>query len=523
MRKTVLVLGCIALFIGLPHTVTGLLSSEYFLRGTFDDQTSVFFIGKSSVDGVFDGFPMQEVVDSPLVEGMNGFPIIGTSRLPELHSVYILEDINISTLHSFEELLFNYGNHITQYSNVDVHTDNGLFLLGVTQGSLRCTAQLDYAFTSFITMNLTTGTSTRCFMTATTGSLPLLFSSNISVLTSLSNSSSIIITDRHGQLLWSGGSQDDYLLIQDTQFTLTQQSPLFLFPLGTETSDSLVNLQITPADSVEISSVQLIDHVSVSLNQFGVFDMLEIMQNLQLFDDVISTLSFISNGAMVVLQTDDTIRVDQSLQQFSSVGFARCNSLTVSTNESPLGVTVEGGCSLVFLGNHFYTPAATKSPDGIGFPFGLLVIWVFALFFFVVVYFFIRPPVSDKRDTAFKRYSFVTHIVLLLISIVLLDVEINAQFGISGFTALATQGFSLTAGLFLGVELVIWILAYFLLAIPIRILSQCALRLLRIGAGGKGLGKGLGVLSIWIFGAFYVPLFLNILLAGFNLNMLGLG
>jgi hypothetical protein len=66
-------------------------------------------------------------------------------------------------------------------------------------------------------------------------------------------------------------------------------------------------------------------------------------------------------------------------------------------------------------------------------------------------------------------------------------------------------------GTLLFVELILWILGYVILAIPVRILVSSGLRLLNIGKGGKGIGKAIGGLSVWVFCRLYLLLCMNII------------
>jgi len=119
-----------------------------------------------------------------------------------------------------------------------------------------------------------------------------------------------------------------------------------------------------------------------------------------------------------------------------------------------------------------------------------------------------------------KKYALWIHLVLLVLGFVLLDWEVNIQFGTSGLASLASQGASMITGLFFGLELLIWALGYVLLAIPVRLLTSSGLHILHIGKGGRGIEAGIGDFSIWIFAAFYLLLFINIIISAFNLSSL---
>jgi hypothetical protein len=137
---------------------------------------------------------------------------------------------------------------------------------------------------------------------------------------------------------------------------------------------------------------------------------------------------------------------------------------------------------------------------------------------FIYVRFFLEPPIDIKRDESIKRYAVFFHIVVLIISFLLLDSEINSLFGISAFTLLFFQGFSAITGAFFLLELIIWVLGYILLAIPLQLLVYSTFRLLGIGTGGNGVRKAIGDLSIWVFCGLYLLLFINVVFSLIHLN-----
>ncbi|MCX6664231.1 MAG: hypothetical protein NTZ75_08300, partial [Euryarchaeota archaeon] len=320
--------------------------------------------------------------------------------------------------------------------------------------------------------------------------------------------------------LWSGASSNNYIVIQDKKFSVTQQPPLSLVPLNTAASTAPLKLSISPANPKDIVIKQLIENVSVAVKNLGGDDTSEFMNTINEFDTFIQATSFVANGAMVFLQTNDTVTIDHTTQRFSSVGFARFNTLDVTVTGSSSGPTIQADCKLIFLGNHFYNPQAKRNSDGIAFPYELLIIWILALCVFVYIRFFLRPNVHKEKDEMIKRYALILHIILLIIAFLFLDSEINDLFGISAFTALISQGFSMITGAFLLLELTIWVLGYLIFAIPIQLLAYSGLRLLGIGKGGNGIRKAIGDLSIWVFCGLNLLLFINIIFSLIHFNNL---
>ena len=520
MKKTLLLLGILIVFFMISPSATAIFSASHDLKGTLTKDTKFFFVGKTEISGTFTGYPMERLINSSFVQNMNAFPLVGASSITNLDTVIVAENIDITTATSLEELFLRYYDRITQYSDVDIVTDNGLFLLGINQGNLNVSSDLNYAVTTFIPLEIIPDTTTRFFLTVTNNPLTMQCSGDFAVLTSLSDTSTIRVKDRHGTTLWSGASQNNYLVIQNKKFSVTQHPPLSLFPLNAAASTAPLKLSISPADSKDIVIKQLIKNVSIVVKNLGGGDTSEFITAINEFDTIVQATSFVANGAMVLLQTNDTVTIDHTTQRFSSVGFARFNTLDVTVTGSSSGPTIQADCKLIFLGNHFYNPQAKRNSDGIAFPYELLIIWILALCVFVYIRFFLQPPIDTKRDERIKRYALVLHIIFLIITFLFVDVEVNDLFGISAFTALLSQGFSMITGVILLLELTIWVLGYIILAIPLQLLTSSMLRLLGIGKGGNGIRKAIGDLSIWVFCWIYLLLFINIIFSLIHFNNL---
>jgi len=518
MKKTLLLIGIfIVVFIMFP-SASAVFTSSHELSGTLSKDTNAFFIGKTEISGTFTGFPIEQLINSSILHDMGGFPLIGACSITNLDTVIVAEDINITNANSLEELFFQYFDHITQYSDVDITTDAGLFLLGINQGRLNVSSNLNYAVTTFIPLEIIPDTTTRFFLMVTNNPFAMRCKGDFAVLTTLSNTGTIKVKDRHGATLWSSTSPNNYLIIQNKEFSVTKHPPLSLLPLNSLASTVPLKLSISPADPPDIEITQLIENVSVALDNFGEGTTSEFINNINEFVTLIQATSLVANGAMVFLQTNDTVTIDHTMQQFTSVGFARFNTLGITYVDSSSGPMLQANCTLISLGNHFYIPQAKRTSDGIVFPYELFIIWILALCVFVYVRFFLKPPVDIKKDEIIKRYAVFFHIVVLIISFILLDSEINSLFGISAFTLLFFQGFSAITGAFILLELIIWVLGYFILAIPLQLIVYSAFRLLGIRKGGNGIRKAIGDLSIWVFCGLYILLFINIVFSLVHMN-----
>lgn len=513
MKKTSCFAGLFLILLFVSPSVTGLLIPSYTLKGTLTEETKAFFIGKTKIQGSFTGIPMDHLIDSAFVQNMSGFPLIGSQSIDHLETVIVAENIDITSTRTLDDLLLQQIDHLTYYTNVDIITEDGLFLLGINQGTMSVSADLSYAISTCIPLELVPKTQTRFFCTATHHPILMEYVGDYGVLTSISEPSTIQIKGRNGRTLWTGGSPKDYLIIQDPRFSVTVNSSLTLLPLSDTPSMEPLTVAVSQADSRDITIHQLIENVTGLVARAHDDVSLEFLQTLHDLDDFVQTTSYVTNGAIVFQQINDTVTIDHSTQRFSSAGFVRFSTLEISKVGSTYGPTIQADSVLCYLGNHFYNPSAKRSSDGISFPYELIIIWILALCAFVYIRFFARPPVDLMLDTKVKRYALIIHIVGSAVAFLLLDLEVYLLFGISGITALFSSGLSSMTGMFLFLEAILWMAGFIILGIPLQLLSYSILRFLGIGKGGNGIWKAVGDLSIWVFSSFYLLIFLNVFLA----------
>jgi len=510
MKKTQLLVSLLLPFM-LSSSATALFAASYSMKGTLTEQTKAFFIGKTRIEGSFTGIPMNYFINSSLVENMGGFPLLGSGTISDLDSVIVAENVDISTASSFEDLVARYLNNLTYYIDVDITTEKGVFVLGISQGTLNLAADLPYAVSTFLPYNLIPDSKTRFFCIGTYKPLIMDCTGDYAVLSSISDTSTVQVRERNGRILWTGDSSNDYLIIQDPQFSVALNSSLSLVPLNDSLSETSLTVSVSPADPEDIAIHQLIENTSNIVGETHDDASEEFLKTLHDFNDIVQTTTFVTNGAMVFLQTNDSVTIDHSVQHFSSTGFVRFTSLEITNVGSSFGPAIQADCILCYLGDHFYNPSAKRSADGIMFPFELIIIWCLAVSAFIYIRFFVRPPVDIILDKSVKRYALIIHLIGLILAFLLLDLEVNLLFGISATTALITQGVSMITGVFFLFEIVLWIAGFIILGVPMQLLSYAILRFLGIGKGGNGLWKAIGDLSIWVFSTIYLLLFFNVL------------
>ncbi|HVQ01629.1 MAG TPA: hypothetical protein VMT57_08970 [Candidatus Thermoplasmatota archaeon] len=489
------------------------------VQGTLHGSTDVLFSGETNINATFTGFPMDRIVDSPLVKDMNAFILPGGNTIRSLSTVIVVEDIDITQVDSLEDLYSHYTDHIRQFTNAALTTDTGFFLLGYPSGgTISVHTDVPYAVSTSHTLTLNQSLLP-CDFLATQTPVVLSFSGDYAVLAQPLMSAVIRLNDQSGKTLWTGNSSSNYLILKDQHFQITQHPPLAIFPLNQkESTVPMLSYTLAPADQNKIHLQELLESVSTTAAHLAVMNVSEMLKEIQRYNLIISNAKFLANGAIILNNSNDTINLDDTTQTVKGFGLIHVHDLTVTYEEPGIGPTIQGTYSLAFLGDHFYNPQAGSTDNGIAFPYLLLIVWIVALAFFLYIRFLLKPPVDSKRDSTLKRYALLIHIILLMVAFLFLDLEVNAQLGISTVTSLIAQGSIMITGLCLGLELLLGVLSYLLLVLPVRLILISGLRILHIGKGGRGLGAGIADLMIGVFAAFYLFLFLNMIISVLHLQ-----
>jgi len=341
-----------------------------------------------------------------------------------------------------------------------------------------------------------------------------------------SNTSDIKIFDSEGNEIWRGDSNDYIFIINDGDFKIIQDSAVNLFPLITNQTYESMRISISPSDFNSDILLSIFSDFSNSNIEFG--EISDFSDKILEFESIITPLSSMINGCMVLLNSNETFIIDDTSQIFSNIVFARATSFDVTLSPSTHTPIISGDYKLIFLGDHLYSTQAKYSDTGVTLPIIFIVIWIIAIVLLILFKFyferikkyFIKKEIDEPRDLKIKNYIIIFHIIFLILAFILMDREISFQFGFSAIDAIIGQGLSLISLAFIAVELVIWIMGFFILAIPIRIIVNSVIRIFGFGKEVKGFGKGIGALGIWIFCAFYVKLIINIIFLIINPNSL---
>ena len=122
MNKTLLMMGCIVVFLTIPSVVTAqILSPVSRLEGTIDTDTMAFFVGSTRFSGDFQGYQIDYLPSNPLFEEIDAFPLFGSNIFENVRRVTII-DIETLDIQSLEDILDFVSDNFSRFSNVNIIT-----------------------------------------------------------------------------------------------------------------------------------------------------------------------------------------------------------------------------------------------------------------------------------------------------------------------------------------------------------------------------------------------------------------
>jgi hypothetical protein len=517
MRKILLILGCLLIGFSLSAEAQ-FLSPVAKLEGAITSDTKAVFIGQIRLSGSIQGFQIDTLGNSTLTGEINAYPLLGTQTIDDIENL-IITDIDILQDQDLEDISKIENESVIRFSHVDLIAEDGFFLLGMLNGETTIQTTHPFALSTLIDFDILEDMTIPSLIMMSSSQMETQYAAEVSFIFPLVPNGTITVKDQQGEVQWDGTIQNMIFLIDDPNFRINQDSPLYIFPLSSQQGQDTIVLSVSLAKSEDIDIITLIDDISEASSAFN--DLPDFSEYIGGFETLLSTATAIINGGMILIDIDETFTIDNTPQSFSGVGFARGDDFQVSYSANTSETSIEGEYRLVFLGDHLYTAQAKESDNGIAVPLLIIIIWVIALSLYFVFHFYIKKEVNEEFDKKIKKYSMIFHIVALVITFILLDREISYQFGISAIDALLGQGVTLIFAGFIFIEFVMWIFGFVALAFPLRIIANSVLHYrFGIGKGGKSLGKGIGAFGIWVFCALYVKVIINVIFLLINPNMI---
>lgn len=201
-------------------------------------------------------------------------------------------------------------------------------------------------------------------------------------------------------------------------------------------------------------------------------------------------------------------------QARATTGFMlyRFDALELTAGETRGSVLYEGAGPFLLAGDALYTTKTALGPSAFSFPVVSLVLWVLAAGALVVGR-FVQPFVPANSTSAaapLRLTGILVRIGAGILVFVLWDLETQHFLGTSILGILFGSGSAqgVTFGAVLGVELITLSLAAFYFGLPIRFLTNTALKLGQLKRA-RGVGKGVGYTAAWGLGAAHFALLLN--------------
>ena len=467
-----------------------------------------------------EGIPDEFIPSYPFIENIRNVGYF--DLIPILTERYTLEKLN-------EVIVFNsssFGNQT--FTNVSLTVDNkDIFSMIAINGTSSVSSKLDSTICALTNVNVE-GSNVTALIASTVdnSTIKIHFSSSISLVgfSPNGNTSQIItIKDSNGNIAWNGYlDPGNIIIVNDRDFFLSYKSKVKFLPLSYENGEVKFHIKLSPSETVFDASALL----KPILEEFSKFSSggstNEINKSMETFKPFISSFSPFINGALVAIGENLTLNIDGSLQESKKILLTKGDFIDISLLHDEIEnknyASVNGKCSLIFLGDHFYTTQAKESEKGVPptiIPVSMILLWIIAVIVYALFKFFIKRDVNEILTEKLKKPAFVVHILLIILAFILLDMEISYQFGSSILSSLILlpQGSNvslLSIGIVAGLQLSVWCMGALVFALPIRAIVNSLLSYFGVGKDAKGIGKGIGALFIWILGTVYLKIFANI-------------
>lgn len=230
-------------------------------------------------------------------------------------------------------------------------------------------------------------------------------------------------------------------------------------------------------------------------------------------------LPFDANG--IAISMDINVTVDGSTLNYSYFCYSQGTYL-VTVGDT---ISLDGICTLILTDKGFYVEE--EGYDLVPFiPKKLIGFWPIAFGIWSITRFFLPKkkrftrPYENTEKKSLKYWALFLHILFFLIAFYLWDREINNILGNSLLSLIYHEGvalFTLSSYnpliIMIPFELISWFVAFLFIGLPLSISINSLLDIWWLYPYGKGIGKGLGNLTIWLLGSVYILFFLNILIS----------
>ena len=510
-RLFILAMGCLLILLISPNIDAQILSSSIYFQVNLNGDTIPISIGAVDINGIIYGLEAESIIDISSYEDILDNPLVrehfDTSILDNPHVLPILvntyfndiDEVTLVNLDIFDKISYENLSYkdiqdilenITSFYNVDIIADQCVFGtngsgIKINLHSSSCT------ITSLISTSIINNIDVPMLVILRESPTSLKYLGRNSFLMPFSDNSRIKILDQNGKEIWNTSSSNIILFIEDNNISFMEK-PCIL-PVS---NSSHLKLRVTPSPE-EINPIKLLDQIPS-----------DYLEEIHLPDYKLLTMfSPIVNGALILINnTIDNIFIGNTIQQYHGFSIIRSEDYIISIDD--FSKKIKGDGKLFFIGDHFYSNQAADDPHGINFFYLPVILWIVAIIVFMITR---KIPSRSKEYHISKniRISLILiHIASIIITFILMDQEINYQFGNSLLSSLLS--FSLITGVFALLQFIIWIIGYLSCSIPIAITINSILRYLNLK--NKNIARSIGIFSIWFFTILYTTMILNVFL-----------
>lgn len=529
MNRSLIIMGCIIVLCMIASNAGSFpLSPSISLETTISDDTMAIFVGETNLNATIYGYQSEyineivgssalmnmdnisDIIDKNFLSNLHVIPLFGLTRFSDVNSVRIVDTALFQDTSDYEDI-DGLLESIQVFSDVDIILQRGSALFGTDGSALSIEYPAGLSFSGLLQMPLTSDETINILGMISNEPLQLRYTGPSSILYPYSEDISIIITDQRGTITWKNNAQDFLFLLEDNLYSILDESSVYLFPLEGSTDPCSMDLSIQPAQIRQTSIDQMIVYIQNLSEQMGNMSVPFVNDNNSLFNDLLPVVSNIVNGGFVVVNTSVPVYVDDTTQYFSDAGFARSEAFEVTISENEPNVRmISGDFRLVFLGDHFYSPQAPSTSNGVAIPLLPIILWASAILIFLLFHYVIKSRCPERTLPQIKQFGLYIYILVLFLSLILLDQAVSYQFGYSMFGILFGQGFNLLFLVFLGLELLLFGLGYLSCAIPLSWIVNQLLHYFGFKNDTKIIGKMVGSMMIWVFAAIYLTVLFNI-------------
>jgi hypothetical protein len=480
--------------IGLAESTNGQIFSEYDqLKLSVNNLTPMFFLGDISLTGSFQGialeyplevsnehlflleqyFPSEDIQNFASIDELHSFPVFADTIIPDA-TVYLINTSIFSDINQFinPELIDDIDSYLTSFSSVSIHITKGIALFGSDVERMQVDLDPSYGIGGLFQFPFPEDSSTTGLGILSDQQSTITVQTDTSVLYPFESEVQIKSKDDINITI----SDPNILLFINTNdaVTLYQDSVFHFFPtVIDEISTAEAEIILTETKDLAMDPSSLLNELHHLISDIDDNLLTDFLPSDQEFDSIITLISKVLNCGIVVLNSSQSILIDEVQIPPPTVLVGRGSDYTITMKQqlsSP--IQISGRSSLIFLDDHIYISNLAVEDKGISLPFWSILLYSIAAVSILCYVFvkkkrcFISENIDEPQLVRKRWFRFLLYIGLFLIFFVLVDWEFSFRFGISFFTLLSLQTETLFIIIFLLAQLLIILLLLVLYALP---------------------------------------------------------